>query len=65
MFEKRGKSFAVSDGEQFPPLSTFMAGATLRIFKARADLDIEFAHAVRPERHKPFQHADSEITCAL
>ena len=61
MFEKRGKSFAVSDGEQFPPLSTFMAGATLRIFKARADLDIEFA----PERYKLFQLADSEITCAL
>ena len=65
MFEKRSKSFAMSDGEQFPPLSTFMAGATLRIFKARAELDIEFAQAVRPERYKLFQLADMVATLKL
>jgi len=37
----------------------------LSTFKARAELDIEFAQAVRPERYKLFQLADMVATLKL
>ena len=37
----------------------------LSTFKARAELDIEFAQAVKPERYKLFQLADMVATLKL